>query len=79
MNKRINLKSRFEMTEIADTHLLITDLDGPMSITNDAENVVAWLYDNDLLDDLKLYYIDTEGVKSELLHDGQGKFTGFSL
>jgi hypothetical protein len=73
------LKCRFEMTKITDDYLLITDLNGPMSITNDAEAVVEWLYDNDLLDDLRLYYIDSDGIKSELLHDGRGNFHGFGL
>ena len=77
----INLKSDFNM-EFSNKHcLLIRDrsaIEQKMSITNDAENVVVFLYNlNFLSKNTELYYIDTTGRVDILEHDGQGKFTGF--
>ena len=49
-----------------------------MSVTNDAENVVAFLKEKAILiGDSTLYYIDTDGRVDILKHDGNGNFTGF--
>ena len=57
--------------------LLIEDLNGPMSVTNDAENVVA-----DLLaaghSNYRIVYRDSMGQWDELLHNGF-RFIGFGL
>jgi len=57
--------------------LLIEDLNGPMSVTNDAENVVA-----DLLAagyaSFRFLYRDSMGQWDELLHNGF-RFTGFGI
>ena len=73
------MRARIELTEVKSTHILITDLNGPVSITNDATAVVEWLYDNDLLSNQTLFYIDSEGKKTELIHNGAGNFVGFRL
>jgi hypothetical protein len=50
-----------------------------LTITNDAENVVAWLVDNLLLRDGEhLVYCDTDGNWDEILHQG-GKFKGWKF
>ena len=51
-----------------------------MSVTNDAEAVVAFLKEHAILiGDSKLYYIDTDGRVDILEHDGNGNFTGFKF
>lgn len=62
--------------------LVIRDLDNPAcrSITNDAENVVEYLFkQGELRNDRRLYYYDTDGNKDELLHDGEGKFISYGF
>ncbi len=61
--------------------LAIGDLDdGGMSVTNDAEAVVAYLTELQRLTAGKhLIYRDTEGRWDELSHDGAGKFLGFKM
>ena len=50
---------------------------GP-SVTNDAENVVAELVaDGQLPPGRRLFYIDSQGLKDELLIE-DGKFVGFA-
>lgn len=61
--------------------LVIKDL-GPWdrfaSITNDAENVVVELANAGRLPEgRRLFYIDSDGQKDELLHQG-GRFLGFA-
>jgi hypothetical protein len=73
------MKSRFEIVETTDDYLVIRDLNGPMSVTNDVENVVKYLYNGDLLGDLELYYIDSEGKEDQILHDGSGNFVAFNI
>ncbi len=70
-----------------DVIMLLRDRDGRVSITNDAEAVVAerlaW-YKAEFLDrgfntgkKLIIHYLDTEGRRDQLLHDNL-KFTGFA-
>jgi hypothetical protein len=62
--------------------LVIRDMDSPgcRSITNDAEVVVEYLYQQgELKGDRRLHYYDTDGNKDELLHDGEGKFINFGF
>ena len=47
-----------------------------MSITNDAENVTEWVHKN--YGNKQVFYFDTEGVLTELKHNGKGMFTGFA-
>lgn len=54
--------------------IMIEDLDGPLSVTNDAEAVVEKLLER--YGDKRIFYYDTQGELSELTHDGE-RFTGF--
>ncbi len=60
--------------------LVIKDVgphDKHLTVTNDAEDVVERLYaSGDLNDNRRLFYIDSEGSKDEIVH-ADGKFTGF--
>lgn len=57
--------------------VLLTDHDGSVSITNDAEAVVAHVLPQlDTLAD-RILYKDTDGNWDELRHNGQ-EFTGFA-
>lgn len=57
--------------------VLIRDTGGQLSVTNDAETVVAMLLAaGDLHPGQRLFYFDSEGRLDELVHDGS-KFTGF--
>lgn len=68
-------KSDYEIKAVTEDTVFIKDLDlGGMSVTNDAENVVAQIlaeYGNK-----KIIYQDTMGEWDELLHDGT-QFTDF--
>ena len=66
--------------DVPDKVLLISDNnDGAMSITNDAEAVVAYLTKQQLIKPGKrLVYRDTDGRWDELVHNGCGKFMGFA-
>ena len=71
------LKCRFELTEVSEQRILLTDLNGRVSLTNDVENVVRWLYNNDILDEtIPLYYIDSSGERTEIIHHDES-FVGF--
>ena len=62
-----------------DECLVIRDLDGEKSVTNDAERVVEMLYNAEVLKpNQRLEYFDSEGRRDEILHDGT-KFTGFQV
>ncbi len=79
--------ARFEIIyeECTLATVTIRDLNGPKSVTNDAEAVVRTLHFAGLLTcqaPLKpgprgLFYYDTSGQLDEIIHDGQGKFMGF--
>ena len=60
--------------------LVIYDLNlGNMSVTNDIENVLAEIFENEIDrgDVKKIIYQDSDGYFDEALHDGE-KFTGFA-
>lgn len=48
-----------------------------LTVTNDAEAVVAALHAAGALRGRRLLYHDSEGVLDELRHDGAGRFLGF--
>ncbi len=77
------LKSNFDLVFNTPECVLIRDnanITITMTVTNDAENVVKFLKENAILfHDTKLYSICTDGTIDELLHDGNGKFTGFKF
>lgn len=73
---RINImKSSFSITEIKDDRVIILDNNmGGKSVTNDAENVVEYLYN--IYGNRRIFYIDSEGILDELRHT-KGEFVGF--
>jgi hypothetical protein len=69
------MKSSFSITEIKDDRVIILDNNmGGKSVTNDAENVVEYLYN--IYGNRRIFYIDTEGILDELRHN-KGEFVGF--
>lgn len=69
------LRSTFTR-EVTDGFVLLVDQDRGMSVTNDAENVIADLAAEGLLQGRAVLYRDTDGRWDELGHDG-ARFTGF--
>jgi len=55
--------------------VLLRDLSGPVSITNDADAVVVFALHHQ--PKARIFYIDTMGACDELCHDG-ARFTGFA-
>jgi polysaccharide deacetylase 2 family uncharacterized protein YibQ len=69
------MKSSFSITEIKDDRVIILDNNmGGKSVTNDAENVVEYLYN--IYGNRRIFYIDSEGILDELRHN-KGEFVGF--
>ena len=60
------------------SNLVIRDLNQSVSITNDVENLVAYLFSNGVIQNhTSLLYYDTEGSLDRILHQN-GKFVGFA-
>ena len=77
----MRIMCRYTIVEHCEKYIYIKDQDGPMSITNDAENLVKHLGNLGLLQNMKgevrdLYYMDTSGDIDTLDHDGK-IFQGF--
>lgn len=71
----IYYRSDFTISKVEPDKVFIVDLDnGSMSVTNDAENVVAYLYER--FGDRRFIYCDTMKRWDELVHD-HGKFLNF--
>lgn len=71
--KEFKLRSSFNIEEIKENYVLIKDnsnMTETMSVTNDAENVIGFLYGRGILANRRLFYIDTEGRVDELKHNG---------
>ena len=69
-----NLKSKFDVQLFNTNFILITDnsvLTNTISITNDAENVVEYLYKYYDIGNKRIFYEDTWGRVDELLHDNE--------
>jgi hypothetical protein len=59
--------------------IAIVDHDGPRSITNDADNVIADLVAQGFdLSRYQVIYRDTRGIWDQMLVDATGHFIGFS-
>lgn len=75
------MKSNYALLSITDTEVLIEDL-GPWdqyaTVTNDAEAVVAELHKLGKLGPRRLFYLDSDGNRDEIRHDGAGRFLGFA-
>lgn len=75
--RRAESAMRAEITmQIIRDVVCITDHDGPVSVTNDAEQVIAWLDDHGTLRARPVIYRDTMGNWDELRHR-HGRFQGF--
>lgn len=70
----MNTRAQFTFF-VRNEAVLLTDLDGPVSITNDAEAVVAYCLDK--APGRRVLYRDTDGQWDELKHDGT-QFVGFA-
>lgn len=74
------VKSNFDVLVDREQFILLMDL-GPWdkfrTITNDAENVVKEMAQRGL-GDRKLFYVDSEGGITQLIHDGGGVFITFA-
>ncbi len=72
-------RSAYEIISQDDATLTIRDTGGGrlLTVTNDAEAVVAELHRSGRLGIRKLLYWDSEGSLDEIHHDGRGGFTGF--
>lgn len=68
------LRSVFQVDHITEDMVHLRDLDVGMSVTNDAENVVEYLYNR--FGNRRFVYRDTMGRWDELVHSN-GHFTGF--
>ena len=69
------LKANYAVVKVTENTIYIVDLNGPRSITNDAERVVVdLLAEYDRFKDI--IYRDSTGQWDELQHDGT-KFTGY--
>lgn len=70
--------------EHKDEFVVVVDMSGmgtvAMSVTNDAENVVRFLFHEGVLNpSARLLYRDASGRWDEMRHDGRGAFQGFAL
>lgn len=75
------LRARYDVVKVTRDVIAIIDRhNGAMSVTNDAENVVAALYQShrNLVnwDHARIIYLDTEGIWDEL-RQRNGIFIGF--
>jgi len=75
-------RAEYAILSSTDALIVIRDLDGPLSVTNDAERVVAdllrWKGGFTASGALRrIHYYDTMGCLDELVHDGR-RFTGFA-
>lgn len=76
-----NRNPKFAVVKESATFIIIQDVgpwDKHLSITNGAEECVAELAADYALGSRRIGYYDSEGRLDELLHDGHGRFTGFS-
>ena len=80
-NCRMKSRSNWIITQSINGQPLVIEDVGPWdkfpTVTNDVENVVFDLFDRgELYDGRELFYIDSEGVMDEILHE-EGIFKGF--
>lgn len=70
------MRAAISVRKATDDVIFITDDDGDMSITNDAEDVTKAC--QELWPEKRFVYLDTDEEWWELQHIG-GQFTGFAL
>lgn len=66
--------STFHIADFNDQFVFLHDLDGPRSITNDAQAITSFCHL--FFPGCRVIYRDTQGEWAELVHT-QGKFTGY--
>jgi len=75
------LKNKLQAVYSRSVHgnvIALIDQDGPRSVTNDAENVIAALAADFDLSQYQVIYRDTRGIWDQLLVNPAGRFAGFS-
>lgn len=70
------MKCRFKVSRIVDQRVYLQDLDGPVSITNDAEAVLEWCKRN--YPNHRLFYTDTYGDMTEIVDQPHTTWMGTS-
>ncbi len=73
----MKLRSEYSVLDLNSRtgSITIKDLNGPVSVTNDAERVVEAILKAH--GNLRIFYYDSMGNRDELCHDGK-RFTGFA-
>lgn len=73
------LKSEFIVESESPQSIILRDIGQKCrSLTNDIENVVSWLYENNKLDGRRLFYYDSVGELTEAIHDNRGNFVSYA-
>lgn len=76
--RSVVIRSAFDVAFKSIDLVIIIDKDIGSSVTNDVDNVVAYLHDNTHLGrTTRLAYRDTTGRYDYIGHDGKGNFTTF--
>jgi hypothetical protein len=71
------VRCHFSSVRASAEYIALMDDDIGVSMTNDAENVIAWMsYHSQLPDHRRLFYRDTTRRWDEMIHK-DGKFVGF--
>jgi hypothetical protein len=73
----MKLRSCFHIAKTTSQFIAIVDEDRGLSVTNDAEAVVAHLIEHEGATAKRIFYRDTDGKWDELLHN-DGKFVDFA-
>ena len=79
------MRADFAIVSVTPESVIIRDLDGLSSVTNDAEAVIQSLYESGFIKGpgpkgaRTVYYYDSEDKMDRLCHDGNGHFTGFKF
>ncbi|MCL2064093.1 MAG: hypothetical protein FWG98_06935 [Candidatus Cloacimonetes bacterium] len=78
---KTNTHAVFKVEKVTKDYVYIIDVGDHsknLTVTNDAEDVIEILTANfDETLHQRVFYKDSDGNIDELLHDGDGKFTGF--
>lgn len=76
---KAHFRAAFAIADTSENDIVIVDLDGPVSVTNNAEAVVAFLHRilPGGLNEKQLFYRDTQGRFDELKVKN-GAFDGFA-
>lgn len=72
------MHAKFQLLDQEREYIFIRDIghNSGRSVTNDAEYVIEQLYAYNISDETRIFYEDSEGEISEILHSGK-KLKGF--